>query len=165
MFQPLLKNHFFPNSSEESDSYIPIVIVKAKGGRTPAEKSSLALAVTGAVGRGLSIPNERVWLQFEEMNPADIWFGDTLSVVMICIAMKHHLVVSPEFRGCGFGTELIDTAIKFSQKSGMKKLTLRTALWNSRAIDLYKKCGFIPRAVFSDYFGDGNDMVWMDINL
>ena len=81
------------------------------------------------------------------------------------IALTHHLVISPEYRGLGFGTKLITTAIEFCKKSGMKKLTLRSALWNSRATDLYKKCGFIPRTVFADYFGDGNDMVWMDIDL
>lgn len=81
------------------------------------------------------------------------------------IAMTHHLVISPDYRGSGFGTKLIKAAIESAKRSGMKKLTLRTALWNSRATDLYKRCGFVPRAVFADYFGDRNDMVWMDINL
>ena len=109
--------------------------------------------------------NSKVVVLLAEKDKAVVGFVSVSFPYWDRIAMTHHLVVAPGFRGCGIGTGLIISAIELSKTSGMKKLTLRTALSNSRATDLYKKCGFVPRAVFADYFGDGNDMVWMDINL
>lgn len=79
--------------------------------------------------------------------------------------MTHHLIILNDYIAKGFGPKLINSAIELTQQNGMKKLTLRTALWNSRPTDLYERCGFFPKAVFADYFGVGNDMVWMDTDL
>jgi len=81
------------------------------------------------------------------------------------IAIIQHLIVIKEHRGQGIGTSLLKEIISLCKSKGMKKITTQTALWHLQAIKLYKSLGFIPTAVFPNYIGEGNDMVWMELDL
>ncbi|MEJ2568585.1 MAG: GNAT family N-acetyltransferase [candidate division WOR-3 bacterium] len=81
------------------------------------------------------------------------------------VAIIQHLIVKKEHRGHGIGTALLKEIISLCESEKMKIVTVQTALWNQKAIQLYKKLGFIPTAVFPDYIGEGNDMVWMERKL
>jgi ribosomal protein S18 acetylase RimI-like enzyme len=81
------------------------------------------------------------------------------------VAIIHHLIVRKEYRNQGIGTSLLKEIISLCKEEGMKKVAVQTALWHWQAIKLYKSLGFIPTAVFPNYIGKGNDMVWMDLDL
>jgi ribosomal protein S18 acetylase RimI-like enzyme len=81
------------------------------------------------------------------------------------ISIIQHLIVKKEHRGHGIGTSLLKEIISLCKSEKMKKVTVQTALWHRKAIQLYKKLEFMPVAVFPDYIGEGNDMVWMERNL
>ena len=81
------------------------------------------------------------------------------------IAIIQHLIVIKEYRGQGIGTSLLKGIISLCKSKGMKKVTVQTALWHWKAIKLYKILGFIPTAAFPNYIGEGNDMVWMELDL
>jgi ribosomal protein S18 acetylase RimI-like enzyme len=81
------------------------------------------------------------------------------------IAIIQHLIVKKEHRGNGIGTSLLKEIISLCKSKKMKTVTVQTALWHRKAIQLYKKFGFIPVAVFPDYIGEDNDMVWMERKL
>jgi phenylpyruvate tautomerase PptA (4-oxalocrotonate tautomerase family) len=51
----------------------PIVLIKANVGRTIEQRRHFASAVADAVGRGLGVPADEVWIHYEEMQPRDIW--------------------------------------------------------------------------------------------
>ena len=53
----------------------PIVIIKAQSGRSPQARTSFAKAVSAEVGRSLLVSPGRVWIQYQEMNPKDVWFN------------------------------------------------------------------------------------------
>lgn len=57
----------------------PIVTIQATAGRTEAQKTALARAVTAAVARGLGVPASRVWLHYQELAPREIWWDDRWS--------------------------------------------------------------------------------------
>jgi ribosomal protein S18 acetylase RimI-like enzyme len=81
------------------------------------------------------------------------------------IAIIQHLIVMKEHRGQGIGTSLLKEGINLCKKEGMKKVTVQTALWHWQAIKLYENLSFIPTAVFSNYIGEGNDMLWLELDL
>jgi ribosomal protein S18 acetylase RimI-like enzyme len=81
------------------------------------------------------------------------------------IAIIQHLIVIEKHRHQGIGTSLLKEIISLCKSEGMKKLTVQTALWHLQAIKLYKNLGFISTALFPNYIGEGNDMVWMELNL
>jgi ribosomal-protein-alanine N-acetyltransferase len=81
------------------------------------------------------------------------------------VAIIHHLMVVEEYRSQGIGTSLIKEILSLCKSKGMKKVTVQTALWHWKAIKLYKNLGFIPTAIFPNYIGKGNDMVWLELDL
>ena len=58
---------FQPIAQSVPDS---IVIVRAKTGRTREQRTAFAAAVSEVVNRTLSL---EVWLDYQEMNPEDVW--------------------------------------------------------------------------------------------
>jgi ribosomal protein S18 acetylase RimI-like enzyme len=81
------------------------------------------------------------------------------------IGLIFHLSVSQEHRNNGIGTALTRHVVEVLRKENARFLSVRTAAWNNGALAFYNKLGFKPHAVFPDYFGDGNDMVWLHIDL
>lgn len=81
------------------------------------------------------------------------------------VALTFHFAVFPEHRNNGVGTALLTHVIDTVRSKNMRFLSIRTALWNNRALAFYGRLGLKPQSVFADYFGDGNDMVWLHIDL
>jgi phenylpyruvate tautomerase PptA (4-oxalocrotonate tautomerase family) len=52
----------------------PIVVIQANAGRPKAAKEALVASVTSILSSYLSLPPALVWIYYQEMNPADIWF-------------------------------------------------------------------------------------------
>lgn len=53
----------------------PIVEIRANRGRTPAQKQAFVAVVARAVARALNMKPEEIWIHYQELDPADIWFG------------------------------------------------------------------------------------------
>lgn len=51
------------------------------------------------------------------------------------------LYVTPDFRGNGIGTLLINRVIKYAKENGCHKLRWQVSEWNEPAIEFYKKLG------------------------
>ena len=81
------------------------------------------------------------------------------------VAMTFGICVDEKYQNRGYGTLLLKHSIKFAGKIGLRFLTIRTALWNYRGIKFYNKLGFKSVNIFPDYYGDGNDMVWLEKDL
>ena len=81
------------------------------------------------------------------------------------IGMVDHLAVEEDCRGQGIGRALLERVIKEARRRRIRFLCVQTALWNTGAIDFYRSAGFRACAVFPDYLGDGNDMIWLEKDL
>lgn len=68
-----------PAQLPQASSHPPVVILRVQQGRTAQEREALVRAVAAAVGRGLSVPPENVWIYYDEMRSADVWFGGRFS--------------------------------------------------------------------------------------
>ncbi len=79
MFQPLLPAHFHSDDRQGVEPHRhyekPIVIIKIQAGRTSAQRDAFAKTISFSVGRALSVPADQVWLQYQEMDPHDVWFN------------------------------------------------------------------------------------------
>lgn len=73
--------------------------------------------------------------------------------------------IKEEYRGQKLGTLLIQFAIAELKEHNIRFITIDTALWDSKTINLYKKLGFKAVNVFSEYYGDNNDMVWLEMDI
>jgi rubredoxin/GNAT superfamily N-acetyltransferase len=58
------------------------------------------------------------------------------------VALLEDMVVAPEWRGKGFGSKLINHAIKFAESEGFGRITLLTDRDNEMAQRFYKSKGF-----------------------
>ncbi len=61
------------------------------------------------------------------------------------------LGVLPDYRGKGYGREILIGAIDKLKKTNSKDIMLQVAANNSNALNLYKSCGFVETSVM-DYF-------------
>jgi len=59
-------------------------------------------------------------------------------------AHLYQMWVSPNYRGMGVGTALIDRAKKWAASSGVRKLLLSVTTVNAEAFSLYQSIGFHP---------------------
>ena len=58
------------------------------------------------------------------------------------VALLEDMVVSPGARGSGIGSDLLNNAIDFARRSGVKRVTLLTDRENTSAQRFYSKHGF-----------------------
>ena len=63
-----------PADTPREKTHPPVVIAKLQKGRKREELDAFVAAVATAVGRGLSVPSDNVWVQYEEMRSEDVWF-------------------------------------------------------------------------------------------
>ncbi len=63
------------------------------------------------------------------------------------VAILEDMVVSPNARGSGVGTKLLQYAIQFARLKGCQRITLLTDADNTSAHSLYQKQGFTPSAM------------------
>lgn len=57
----------------------------------------------------------------------------------------------PEIRGQGFGTRLLQTALKHARELGLEQIELSVYTDNLAAIHLYRKCGFQDVGIVKHY--------------
>ena len=58
------------------------------------------------------------------------------------VAILEDMIVSPEFRGCGVGSQLLNAAVDLAENLGCKRITLLTDKLNFDAQQFYEKHGF-----------------------
>lgn len=59
------------------------------------------------------------------------------------VGILEDMIVSPSYRGMGIGSSLLAAAIEMAKKEKLTRLTLLTDLSNHRAINFYKRAGFV----------------------
>lgn len=74
-------------------------------------------------------------------------------------AYVDELLIRPEFKGQGYGTQTMIWL--FDQVKNAEKISLNTHPQNSRAIMLYLKSGFIIDGWNDNFFGDGEPRIHM----
>lgn len=62
------------------------------------------------------------------------------------------IIVKTHYRNLGVGYHLIQSAIKYAQNIGKKKLILSTLASNTRGVHLYEKCGFKQIGIYSKQY-------------
>jgi RimJ/RimL family protein N-acetyltransferase len=67
------------------------------------------------------------------------------------------LMVAQSHRRRGIGTQLLDAAVQWARQSGVRKLELHVFPWNTGAIALYEKFGFVQEGYRREHYrrGDG----------
>lgn len=81
------------------------------------------------------------------------------------VAIIDYIVVAPGVRRQGVGRQLITAVVDALRDAGTRIVTVQTASWNKDGIRFYEREGFVVRAQLPEYFGAGNDMVWLDQRL
>jgi len=81
------------------------------------------------------------------------------------VGVIHHLIVKPEYRKKGIATELLKLILSEAQNKKLRIVTVQTADWNNEAISVYLKLNFIRKASFKDYYGERNNLCWLELNL
>ena len=61
------------------------------------------------------------------------WKGEALHL--------EDLIISEKCRGKGFGTQLLNTVVKYGKQIGVKRICWEVLDWNESAIDFYEKKG------------------------
>jgi len=78
-----------------------------------------------------------------------------------------NIAVHPLYTGKGVGYALMRAAQEYCRRAGVKTLHLEVRPSNTRAIALYRKCGFIQSGIRRGYYGDnGEDALlfsWKDV--
>lgn len=73
-----------------------------------------------------------------------------------------NIAVHPEYRGRGFGSEILNDLIETAKNNGILSMTLEVRTSNYKAIALYDKFGFKEKAIRKKYYQDtGEDAIIM----
>lgn len=67
------------------------------------------------------------------------------------ISYLYAMVVDESYRGKGYGTQLIQTAIEKSRQQGLKRVELDSGFQREQAHQFYEKLGFEKRAYLFSY--------------
>lgn len=76
-----------------------------------------------------------------------------------------NLVVSPEYRGLGFGLLLVRNLVSEGLRRAGKRIILEVRKSNAAAVNLYQKQGFSISAVRRGFYTDGEDAYFMELSL
>ncbi|WP_163195704.1 ribosomal protein S18-alanine N-acetyltransferase [Clostridium thermarum] len=68
-----------------------------------------------------------------------------------------NIAVHPEFRGFGIGSMLVDALINICKIEGVTAATLEVRVSNFKAINLYKKFGFVEEGIRKSYYEDNKE--------
>jgi len=77
-------------------------------------------------------------------------------------AQLQGLNIKPEFRGKGYGNEVVDLLLKETERQGFTKVTLTVHPASIPALVTYLKHGFIVTGYKENYFGDGEPRLEME---
>ena len=69
------------------------------------------------------------------------------------------LMVALSHRRRGIGTQLLDAAVQWAQESGVRKLELHVFPWNTGAIALYERFGFVKEGFRTSHYRRGDEYV------
>jgi len=69
------------------------------------------------------------------------------------------LMVAASHRRRGIGTALLDEAVHWAREGGVRKLELHVFPWNTAAIALYEKFGFVQEGYRKAHYRRGSDYV------
>lgn len=69
------------------------------------------------------------------------------------------LMVAASHRRRGIGTALLDAAVQWGREAGVRKLELHVFPWNSAAIALYERYGFVKEGYRRGHYRRGDDYV------
>jgi RimJ/RimL family protein N-acetyltransferase len=69
------------------------------------------------------------------------------------------LMVAESHRRRGIGTALLDAAVDWGREAGVRKLELHVFPWNTAAIALYKRFGFVREGYRKDHYRRGDEFV------
>jgi len=69
------------------------------------------------------------------------------------------LMVAASHRRRGIGTALLDEAVHWAREGGVRKLELHVFPWNTAAIALYEKFGFVREGYRRAHYRRGSDYV------
>lgn len=75
------------------------------------------------------------------------------------------MFVQPEFRGLGVGTKLLERLESIARTSGLKLTRLETGVYQTEALELYKKAGYRHCQPFGDYDTKDPLLVFMEKQL
>jgi len=71
--------------------------------------------------------------------------------------------VDPLHRSMGLGSKLLIQLKRVAMMNGISHISLEVRPSNMRAINFYKRHGFVPTEVLRKYYNDGGDAVRMDM--
>lgn len=69
------------------------------------------------------------------------------------------LMVAASHRRRGIGTALLDAAVQWGREAGVRKLELHVFPWNSAAIALYERFGFVKEGYRRGHYRRGDEYV------
>jgi RimJ/RimL family protein N-acetyltransferase len=69
------------------------------------------------------------------------------------------LMVAASHRRRGIGTALLDAAVQWGREAGVRKLELHVFPWNSAAIALYERYGFVKEGYRRGHYRRGDEYV------
>ena len=75
------------------------------------------------------------------------------------------IAIHPELQGNGVGAQLLDEVIKDAYAKKIRAITLEVRKSNEKAIKLYKKFGFVYSHVKEGYYDDGEDALYMILEV
>jgi RimJ/RimL family protein N-acetyltransferase len=70
------------------------------------------------------------------------------------------MAVSPDWRGRGVGSALLETAIRWAREQGLHKLSLGVFSHNTAAITLYRKFGFVEEGRLIKHYRRASGELW-----
>ncbi|KNF09621.1 putative ribosomal-protein-alanine acetyltransferase RimI [Gottschalkia purinilytica] len=68
-----------------------------------------------------------------------------------------NIAVSPDYRGQGIGSLLVEKLVKLCEEKGISNMTLEVRESNTTAQSLYKKFGFEEYGIRPNYYSDNNE--------
>lgn len=87
----------------------------------------------------------------------DVVVGFAGMWIIIDEAHITNIAVHPEYRGFGIGNMLMDSLLSICKLENVTAITLEVRVSNQRAINLYKKFGFVEEGIRKEYYEDNKD--------
>ena len=75
------------------------------------------------------------------------------------------IAIHPELQNNGIGSQLLDEVVKDAYAKKIRTMTLEVRKSNEKAIKLYKKFGFVYSHVKEGYYDDGEDALYMILEV
>ena len=115
---------------------------------------------------------EEDYLNEIEHNPFAHYYGllnddDIIGVIGIWFTYETSTVTTlgilPEYRGHGYGEVLLDHALKKAHEYGCLSCDLEVRVTNEAAIHLYRKRGFVSKALRKNYYENNHEDAYLMI--